>query len=102
MTLPGGVTSGIPIYTPVVGTGADQAALAANNLRRGLLFHNPSATVVFYLMPQPLTGSVAAALNTGIQMPVGSTVIIDDLFCTCAWRVISSAAGGSLTCLEWQ
>jgi hypothetical protein len=100
--IPGGVTLDIPTFTQVPIAGADQLLIAANPQRKGLIFANPSATAILYIVPQPLTGSaVTAAVNTGIALPaLGGFIQIDTLKCSCAWRVFASAAG-TCSVLEW-
>jgi hypothetical protein len=94
------VTSDIPLFTQVaVGLG-DQLLITANAQRKGLILANPNATAIIYLVPQPLSGTLAAAANTGIQLSPGGFIQMDNLKCACAWRALASAAG-TCTVLEW-
>jgi hypothetical protein len=94
------VTSDIPILTQVAVGLTDQLLIVANAQRKGLILANPNATAIVYLVPQPVSGTLAAAANTGIQLSPGGFLQIDNLKCACAWRALASAAG-TCTVLEW-
>jgi hypothetical protein len=94
------VTSDIPILTQVAVGLTDQLLIVANAQRKGLILANPNATAIVYLVPQPASGTVAAAANTGIQLSPGGFLQIDNLKCACGWRALASAAG-TCSVLEW-
>ncbi len=102
MAGPGWVTNGIPTLTTAVIANADTAALSANASRKGLLIANPNAaTVIVNVVPQPLTGAVAASATNGISLIGGNYIFIDSLLMTCAFRAFASAGSTNLTFIEW-
>lgn len=93
-------TSDIPILTQVAVGLTDQVLIAANGQRKGLIIANPNTAAILYIVPQPLSGAVAAAANTGIQLSPGGFLQIDNLRCACGWRALASVAG-TCSVLEW-
>lgn len=86
--------------------------LPSNPERRGIIFHNPSATVSVAICPALLNSGVLG-VYTGIVVGVavingagsitlqpGDKFIIDNLACSIGWNGIASGTGGVLTILE--
>lgn len=95
------LTNPSPIGTyPVVGTSAAQV-IGANPVRRGIIFANPSNSVILYLAP---VGTVIAA-GVGVPLLPGAVFQImadENVQVNCAWQAVAaSGASNNLTILEF-
>lgn len=99
-------------FGTTVGT-TSGAAIPANPTRSGLMFINPSASIVVAICPAMvnqgtlgnytgLATGVAAINGAGsITLNPGDKFILDNLCASTAWNAIASGAGGVLTAFEW-
>lgn len=85
-----------PIGYAVTTTGSSAQAIGQNPSRKGLWFHNPSASANIYIAPAPITAAVGGAGS--ILIFPGNWVQFDSLSASCAWNAIGP---GALTILEW-
>lgn len=102
------------VYGPTLGTGSVQI-LAANPLRKRLIFFNPNATALVAVCPSGPTRvsggtAVVAAINGSgciTLLPYGNMTIDggngpNQLYIPSAWVGVASAGGSALTVLEFE
>lgn len=100
MPVTSGQTSWNIKVTAVTVTNTSAQAIASNNSRSGIIFHNPSATASIALTP---TSFGAAALNTAGSITIGplGSITLTDVRNVDAWNAISSVASSPLTVFEF-
>ncbi|SRR5882724_331377 len=105
-------TNALPTgYGTTVGT-TSGPVLPANPTRGGLVFYNPSLSVILAVCPAVVNLAVLGSYSgnaTGVAVLYGAgsivlnpgdKFIIDNLMCSGAWNGIASGPGGVLTVLE--
>jgi hypothetical protein len=89
-----------PLATGVALTTASIQIIGQNPTRKGLMFHNRSATANLYVAVQPLVAGAAGSLLifAGGYSPLFEGAMI----ATCAWNGAMVTGSGDVSILEWQ
>jgi|SRR5581483_54595 len=88
-----------PVGSGAALTTASSQAIGPNPSRRGLILHNPHATISIYVAPANVTTAPGGA--GWLLIFPGGDRMFDGLPATCAWNAAMASSTGNISTLEW-